>query len=106
MNKHTDSTSNAAFCSRTLADLTATNRQENYMERMYGEHGLELEVQSLLESHPAYSFSNLVVHRIDDGVCITGVADMGDTAPGVNDIAGEVDGVEKVLNRLVVCNKK
>ncbi|WP_310820406.1 BON domain-containing protein [Stratiformator vulcanicus] len=75
------------------------------METLAGRHLVEKDVQTTLESHPAYRFSDLVVHRISDGVCLTGVVDVNDDAPDVEAVAQQISGVERVLNQLVTCGK-
>ena len=65
-------------------------------------HGLERQVCRVLTSQPGLSISGLVVHRIRNGVCLTGVVE---SMPGGADVCGlakQVSGVDEVVNRLLV----
>jgi osmotically-inducible protein OsmY len=68
-------------------------------------HQIECEVQRALMSHPHLRFSSLVVRRLENGVCLTGVLEADDDAPDVVSIAQRVQGVDQVLNRLLVSEK-
>jgi len=67
-------------------------------------HEMERLVQRALLSMPRVHFSSLQVHRLEDGVCLTGVVKVSDSAdrPNFERIAGTAAGVSQVLNRLVV----
>ena len=65
-------------------------------------HRVERQVRQLLTSQPGLSISNLVVRRVQNGVCLTGVIE---TMPGDADVCGlakQVSGVTAVINRLLV----
>ena len=64
-------------------------------------HGIEREVRQILTSQPGLSFPSLVVHRVGDGVCLTGVME----CTGEADVCGlvrQVAGVNRVIDRLIV----
>ena len=65
-------------------------------------HSLEHAVRNVLMQHPEFGFSSLTVHRIQNGVCLEGVVDVGPDAPDLRDIVASVLDVETVVNRLVV----
>lgn len=65
-------------------------------------HLTESEVRRALTSHPDLHFKLLVVRRVPHGVCLEGVLDVSGRAPDVDQIARQVPGVERVINRLMV----
>jgi len=65
-------------------------------------HELELKVRHELLSESRLHFCSLVIHRIDHGVCLEGIVQVEDDAPDVCGLAQRVEGVERVVNRLVV----
>jgi len=69
-------------------------------------HFVEQQVQRELLSEPNFHFSSLVVRRISDGVCLQGVLESDDDAPDVCSVAQRVAGVQNVLNRLVITERK
>lgn len=65
-------------------------------------HALERQVQRVLTSHPGLSVSNLVIRRVREGICLSGVVDSLDQGTDVCGLAKQVRGVNEVLNRLIV----
>lgn len=65
-------------------------------------HDLERTVQQELISHPAVSFSSLVIRRIEGGLCLEGVLEASSDMPDVDHLVRQVAEVDRVLNRLVV----
>ena len=65
-------------------------------------HELELKVRHELLSESRLRFGSLIIHRIEDGVCLEGVVQMADDAPDICGVAQRVEGVQRVVNRLVV----
>ena len=65
-------------------------------------HDMERKIQRLLTSHPGLSVSNLVVRRMRDGVCLTGVVESIESDTDVCGLVREVAGVSEVMNRLLV----
>ncbi len=68
---------------------------------------IELQVQRALRSDPRLRFASLHVHRVDDGVCLEGVVEVDGPCPDFVELARRVEGVNRVLNHLVVrgCRK-
>lgn len=64
-------------------------------------HSIERQVQRKLLAQPNLKFSSLVVRRMPGGVCLEGVLEMTDGSD-LCKLARQVEGVEQVLNRLVV----
>lgn len=64
-------------------------------------HSLEQQVTCQLKQSPGMRFRDLSVHRLPDGVCLTGVVELDDDAADVCDIARQVRGVDRVVNRLI-----
>ncbi|MCA8995359.1 MAG: hypothetical protein KDA80_00165 [Planctomycetaceae bacterium] len=66
-------------------------------------HQLEIDVQRALLDLPDVSFSSLRVHRLADGICLTGMvrcsSNVRDKVPS---LAAQIAGVDRVLNRLVI----
>ncbi len=66
-------------------------------------HQLEIDVQRVLLELAGVSFSSLRVHRLADGICLTGtVRCPREALSKVPSIAAQVAGVSRVLNHLVV----
>lgn len=66
-------------------------------------HQLEIDVQRVLLELAGVSFSSLRVHRLADGICLTGtVRCPREAIEKVPTIAAQVAGVDRVLNHLVV----
>lgn len=65
-------------------------------------HVIERQVCRVLTSQPGLSFSGLVVRRLGDGVCLSGVLETSDDATDVCGLARQVAGVNEVVNRLLV----
>lgn len=65
-------------------------------------HGVEQAVQRQLLGHPDLKFSSLVIRRIRDGVCLEGFVEGSDGLSDACRLARTVDGVNQVLNHLVV----
>ena len=65
-------------------------------------HGVERQIRQALTSHPGLTVSNLVVRRVRDGVCLTGVIESIDETTDVCNLVREVAGVNQVLNRMLV----
>lgn len=65
-------------------------------------HGIEQEVQRCLTANPELKVSSLVVRRIDQGICLQGVAESQDDARCLCSLAKTVTGVERVLDRLLI----
>ena len=71
-----------------------------------GRHRVELDVQRTLCSHPELKFSSLVVRRTPNGVCLEGVLEIDGDGPDVCSLARTVQGVDEVINRLMVHRHK
>ena len=67
-------------------------------------HKIESEVRRTLIAQPDLHFKVLVVRRVPNGVCLEGVLDADNGAPGVDQVARQVAGVQRVINRLMVRN--
>jgi len=67
-----------------------------------GDHRLERDVRRRLEELSGVHFNSLVVRRIPNGVCLQGHALIEDEGLDLNSTVREVDGVDQVLNRLVM----
>jgi len=67
-------------------------------------HEMERLAQRALLGMPRVQFSSLQVHRLEDGICLTGVVKVSDSTdrPNFERVAGTAAGVTQVLNRLVV----
>ena len=64
-------------------------------------HTIERQVQRKLLAHPDLHFASLVVRRTRTGVCLEGVLTSAD-GPDVCTLARQVEGVQEVLNHLLV----
>lgn len=66
-------------------------------------HAIEKDVQRVLLNLPEVHFSSLQVRRLPDGVCLTGVMQLADgTDPHIDDLLAQVEGVQRIINHLVV----
>ena len=65
-------------------------------------HSVEREVRKVLVSQPGLNFSSLVVRRMRDGVCLTGVVESMSCDTDVCGLVRQVAGVSEVVNRLLV----
>ena len=65
-------------------------------------HAIERRVRRVLTSCPGLTVSDLVVHRIRDGVCLTGIIESMNDNTDVCGLVREAAGVDQVLNRLLV----
>ena len=65
-------------------------------------HALERDVRRALTSEPGLTFSSLVVHRVRDGVCLTGVIESMSEDTDVCSLARQAGGINEVINRLRV----
>jgi hypothetical protein len=65
-------------------------------------HVIERQVCRVLTSQPGLSFSGLVVRRLGNGVCLSGVVETSDDGTDVCGLARQVAGVDEVVNRLLV----
>lgn len=65
-------------------------------------HSIESQVQRKLLAQPHLRFASLVVRRMpNNGVCLEGVLEASDGSD-ICTLARQVDGVQQVLNRLVM----
>lgn len=65
-------------------------------------HFMEREIRRTLSSHPGLEVANLVVRRVPNGICLSGVIESCDEGVCVESLVQEVQGVDRVLNRLLV----
>lgn len=65
-------------------------------------HAVERDVRRALTSEPGLTFSSLVVHRVRDGVCLTGVIESMAEDTDVCGLARKAGGINEVINRLLV----
>lgn len=65
-------------------------------------HLIEREVCRRLSATPGLDVSNLVVRRIPNGVCLSGVVETCDEDIDISGIARKIPGVEHVINQLLV----
>lgn len=68
-------------------------------------HFMEREIRRTLSNHPGLEVANLVIRRVPDGVCLSGVIESCDEGVDVASLVQEVQGVDRVLNRLLVRTK-
>ena len=87
---------------RRAATAQPAPPQTGYTDVLDRPHELELKVRHELLSESRLHFCSLVIHRIDDGVCLEGIVQAEEDAPDVCGLAQRVEGVERVVNRLVV----
>lgn len=67
-------------------------------------HDLETRIQRRLLNEPGLNFRSLTVRRLGNGaVCIEGVLTGSSIAPNIDDLVQEVDGVQRVVNHVLVC---
>jgi osmotically-inducible protein OsmY len=65
-------------------------------------HGVEYEVQRVLQNHPALKFSRLHVHRCQDGICLEGFLESNEYEIDLCDVVRGIQGVTGVINRIVL----
>jgi hypothetical protein len=67
-------------------------------------HEVERAVQRALLQLPGVRFGSLQIHCVDGGVCLTGTATIQCEGPilAINQAAGQVAGVNRVVNRVCV----
>ena len=65
-------------------------------------HAVERHVRRVLTTQPGLNVSGLVVHRMPDGVCLTGVIDSLDDETDVCRLVRQATGLNQVINRLLV----
>lgn len=70
-------------------------------ELLNSPHSLEQQVLCQLKKSPGMRFRDLAVHRLPDGICLSGVVELDDDAADVCDVARRVRGVDRVVNRLI-----
>ena len=91
--------------SRKVVIPTATHSsrlEKHPVEIEDAPHRIEQEVQRKLLSDPGLHFSSLVVRRIPEGVCLEGVLETVENCPNVSQLIRTVEGVNQVLNHLVI----
>ncbi|MGC1272379.1 MAG: BON domain-containing protein [Planctomycetaceae bacterium] len=71
-------------------------------EADFSPHAVERKVCRLLATQPGLNVSGLVVHRLRDGVCLTGVVESIGDETDVCHLVRQVEGVDQVVNRLLV----
>ena len=65
-------------------------------------HAIETAVRKQLCSQEGVCFKELVVRRVQDGVCLEGVMQIDDDYPDVTDLVRQIAGVDKVINHLLI----
>ncbi len=85
------------------SSLPETQVLEQSRTQQCGCHQVEEEVRRQLLSDPNLHFSDLVIRRLPDGVCLEGFLDVNCDSGHISDLAQRVAGVETVLNRLINC---
>lgn len=78
-----------------------------YGSGVFRPHLIEEEVQRALLSIPNVEFASLQVHRMADGICLTGIIKVpeGSRPPQLDRLVAKSVGVTRVLNHLVVQRK-
>ena len=92
-------------CSETSRPVTQAGQSRRRLDPTEVDgspHAIERQVCRVLTSHPGLSISSLVVRRLGDGVCLSGVVESTDDPAEVCRIAQQVTGVNEVINRLLV----
>jgi hypothetical protein len=85
-----------------VLDRQVPERRFDLTEVDCSRHDVERQVQRVLTSHPGLTVSNLVVRRLRDGVCLTGVIESIESDTDVCGLVREVAGVNEVVNRMLV----
>lgn len=86
-------------------DLVPGNSADGvYGSGDHAPHETEYVVQRALLSLPDVHFSSLEVHRMPDGICLTGIVKVPEhsSRPHFGKVAGAAAGISRVLDRLVV----
>lgn len=68
-------------------------------------HHVEHRLHQHLTHHPDYEFTELVIHRIPNGVCLEGRASV---RPGGSDLDAEISqilGRCQIVNRIMLCHE-
>ncbi|WP_437201670.1 hypothetical protein [Planctomicrobium sp. SH664] len=66
-------------------------------------HALEMDIQRALLALPDFQFSSLRVHRLPDGICLTGVVKVPPgPKPRFDRLVARATGIDRVLNHLVL----
>jgi len=78
------------------------NRRFDPIEVDMSSHAVEREVRRALTSEPGLTFSSLVVHRVRDGVCLTGVVESMAEDTDLCGLARKAGGIDEVINRLLI----
>ena len=68
-------------------------------------HHIEQEVRRRLMATPRLKIDSLVVRRIDQGICLQGVVETLEANHDICSLVRTVDGVNRVINRLLVASK-
>lgn len=68
-------------------------------------HRVERRLHHHLTTHPEYQFSDLVVHRVPNGVCLEGRLHAGPGAPDLNEEVFRILGRCRVINHVVLCTE-
>lgn len=87
---------------RPTSQTVHPRRRFDPTEIDHSPHALERQVCRVLTSHPGLSISSLVVRRLGDGVCLSGVIESTDDPADVCRLARQVSGVNEVINRLLI----
>lgn len=87
---------------RAASQSVTPRRRFDPTEIDHSPHAIERQVCRVLTSQPGLSFSSLVVRRLGDGVCLSGVVESTDDPADVCRLARQVSGVNEVVNRLLV----
>lgn len=66
-------------------------------------HPMEYEVLRRLRSEPRLRISSLVIRRIPSGVCLQGVIESNPDQVDLQQLLGQIEGVNEVVNQLVPC---
>ena len=65
-------------------------------------HSVERQVRRVLTSQPGLSISSLVVRRVGQGICLTGVVESLSDETDVCGLVRKAAGVNEVINHLLV----
>jgi|SRR5690606_38196773 len=86
----------------TVPPVDHPQRSVDPSEIDFSPHRMERGIQRLLASQPGISVSNLVVRRVGNGVCLTGIVETSGEEADVCGLVKKFGGVEAVMNRLLV----
>ncbi len=62
----------------------------------------QLDIQRRLIDTPGLSFSSLVVHRTENGICVHGMLETSSSEIDIGKVVRDVSGVENVINQVLV----